>query len=192
MHRRPLTGKPLFPGLGKAYTLGGFSVPSEWRDYGSRETLRLEASDTWQEFMRLYRTFVKEVCAPLCGAERLVFQCPPTMRIALPGCPATIQAHCDSEYPAHWHGEVNFWLPVTPVFGTNSLWLESEPEKGDFHPAELGFGEVLCFNGFQCRHYTCKNETDSTRVSFDWRAIPEELFEGRAVGMIGDYPAERI
>ncbi|CAK0831442.1 unnamed protein product [Prorocentrum cordatum] len=129
MHRRPLTGKPLFPGLGKAYTLGGFSVPSEWRDYGSRETLRLEASDTWQEFMRLYRTFVKEVCAPLCGAERLVFQCPPTMRIALPGCPATIQAHCDSEYPAHWHGEVNFWLPVTPVFGTNSLWLESEPEK---------------------------------------------------------------
>ena len=43
---------------------------------------------------------IYEVCAPLCGSERVVFQCPPTVRIALPGAPATIRQHCDGDFRA--------------------------------------------------------------------------------------------
>ena len=96
------------------------------------------------------------------------------------------------DYALHWRGEVNFWLPVTSVFGSNTLWLESEPGAGDFRPMELSAGELLRFNGYECRHYTMPNETAASRVSFDWRAIPAELCgaAGGAVEMIGDYPAE--
>jgi hypothetical protein len=36
--------------------------------------------------------------------------------------------------------EVNFWVPLTRVFGTNTLFVESAPGRGDFRPVELGYG----------------------------------------------------
>ena len=32
------------------------------------------------------------------------------------------------------------WLPVTRTFGSNTLWSESSPGKGDFHPFECEGG----------------------------------------------------
>ena len=46
---------------------------------------------------------------------------------------------------------MNFWIPITPVAGVNSLWVESEPEKEDFHPLEGGYGDIFQFYGNQCK-----------------------------------------
>lgn len=190
LHEKQLTSQPLFH-LGRAFKLAGRHVPGECRQYNHLIKERLEASEEWLEFIDMYRRFVREVCAPLCGSAHVVFQCPPTIRIALPGAPATIQMHKDADYPVHWAGEVNFWLPMTSVFESNTLWLESVPGLGDFRPMTLHYGQLLRFNGYQCRHYTVRNETSSSRVSFDWRAIPTPLCGERPIEKIGDYPAER-
>ncbi|CAJ1931001.1 unnamed protein product [Cylindrotheca closterium] len=132
-------------------------------------------SDAYHKLMETYRLFVKEVIAPDCGDQNIVYQAPPTTRVVLPNGRSTISMHSDKEYSGHQAAEINFWLPLTKVGGTNSLWLESAPGKGDFEPIELEYGQFLKFNGYDCRHYTVDNETDQCRVSFDFRVTPSEL-----------------
>ena len=50
----------------------------------------------------------------------------------------------------------------------------------------LSPGEALRFNGHECRHFTVANETDTSRVSLDWRAVPEELACG-TLTRIGEF-----
>jgi hypothetical protein len=42
--------------------------------------------------------------------------------------------HCDADY-FHQPHELNFWLPCTPAYGSNTRWLESEPGLGACHCA---------------------------------------------------------
>jgi hypothetical protein len=80
--------------------------------------------------------------------------------------------HHDCDYH-HQPSELNFWLPLSPVFSTNSLWAESAPDKGDFRPFEMTPGEYVRFYGNKCRHMTFPNDTGKTRVSLDFRAVSE-------------------
>ena len=63
-------------------------------------------------------------------------------------------------------------LPLTRVRGSNSLYCESAPGVGDFEPFEGEFGLAHRFWGAACHHYTIANETEATRVSFDFRVVP--------------------
>ena len=45
------------------------------------------------------------------------------------------------------------------VFDTNSLWVESAPDLGDFHPLTMTYGEYCRFYGNKCRHYTKPNHS---------------------------------
>ena len=74
--------------------------------------------------------------------------------------------HRDRDY-AHNVNEVNFWLPVTRAFDTNTIWIESEEGKEDFQPLECGVGESWMFNGCHLKHGNKINTTEQTRVSFD-------------------------
>ena len=55
---------------------------------------------------------------------------------------ATGRPHRDCDYSQHEPAEINFWVPLTDVWGANSLQLESVPGAGDFHAATLGPGQV--------------------------------------------------
>ena len=80
--------------------------------------------------------------------------------------------HTDAEY-GHPPGEVNFFLPVTAnTFGTNSLFVEGDAQRGDFEPMELSYGEMMLWNGNSCRHCSPRNISNQTRISFDFRVIP--------------------
>jgi hypothetical protein len=94
---------------------------------------RLDGSTTaaqYQEFDSIYHQFIAEVVAPSMGTGRILYQRAPTLRIYFPSEVALGQLHHDRDYH-HQPSEINFWLPLTDVFGNNSLWIESEPEKGD-------------------------------------------------------------
>ena len=54
--------------------------------------------------------------------------------------------------------QVNLWLPLTTVGGSNSLWVESAPGRADFAPLEMEYGECCAFYGNQCR---CAGAGDS-------------------------------
>ena len=67
---------------------------------------------------------------------------------------------------------MNYWLPVTRAFGTNSMWIEDEPGSDTYAPAVVSPGEVFRFDAVRNRHGNHPNETDVSRVSFDFRAMP--------------------
>ena len=82
--------------------------------------------------------WVQEVIWPALGCDPagLVYQGLPTVRCHLPGTGRPlIRKHNDAEY-FHQPNEMNVWLPVTKTFGSNTLWSESSPGEGDFHPFE--------------------------------------------------------
>jgi ectoine hydroxylase-related dioxygenase (phytanoyl-CoA dioxygenase family) len=145
----------------------------------------------------LYRAFVAKFVADLIGTRQLCYQQVPTFRIHLPGNVAVGEFHRDAEYH-HQDGEMNFWLPLTPAWGTNSLWVETAPYSERYHPVQAQPGEVYVFDGVHLRHGNKLNRTGVSRVSFDFRCIPSARFRdsglrtvaaGRRLS-IGDYFAE--
>ena len=67
-------------------------------------------------------------------------------------------------------GEINFWMPLTDYSRTQTtLWVESGPNTGDFHPLALDVGRIAMFHGTLVRHYAPPNPTKCLRVSMDFR-----------------------
>jgi hypothetical protein len=125
--------------------------------------------------MRFHDTllaFVRDVVAPLVGAapSDVGFQRAPTFRLSFPSVDPMGHPHCDAEYH-HQPGELNVWLPLTAVWGSNTLFTESRPGQGDFHPIELGYGRGVRFWGNRCQHYCVANASGATRVSIDFRVV---------------------
>jgi hypothetical protein len=183
---------PMCPTLMHAFKMNGRKLPKRWKKAMMRERRMITVMGrhpAYQEFLAAYHDLIRCVVAPLCGDNSgVVYQCPPTLRVVMPSRRATIGMHCDGEYHKHESGEINFWIPLTSrVWDTNTLHAESAPGKGDFRPFNLAAGEALRFNGNECRHYTVPNESDATRVSFDFRVIPRSLYRGDFDGFIGEY-----
>merc|ERR1712060_1012636 len=133
--------------------------------------------------MGAYRRFVREIVAPLIGDPLgVAFQCPPTLRCQLPSSHALGHRHRDDMYEGHQGEEINFWLPLTHVWGNNSLHVESTPGAGDFRALELAYGEFFRFHGGQCEHFTMANDTGVSRVSLDFRVIPRSVWKDKFGG----------
>ena len=102
----------------------------------------------------------------------VLYQKKPILRVVLPGSVPPSELHCDADY-FHDANEINFWVrtsylsllasyilpltsyflhpklcddqvPITPVWGSNSLWAESAAGVGDFAPFEALPGQVPC------------------------------------------------
>lgn len=145
----------------------------------------------FRAFLNVYRRFVADVVVPLVGDPRgVLFQCPPTLRVVLPSDHAVGKLHKDGDYGGHEESEINFWCPITDVSGENTLYLESVPGRGDYRPLEMRYGEVLRFNGLNCRHHTVPNTSDRCRVSFDFRVIPRSFWRDDFAQRTGSYDLE--
>ena len=69
-------------------------------------------------------------------------------------------------------GRINVWVPLTPVWGDNSLWIESKVGSGQYEAVNMKPGQLLIFDGVNLRHGSRINSTSATRVSFDLRFLP--------------------
>ena len=153
-----------------------------------------------ESLVRTYEAFVCDVvCAHVAdryvgGCDEIIFQALPSLRVAVPSDKASGIRHRDGAY-GHQPGQINFWLPLAPAFGHNTLWLEP-PTTGDAGdgaedvgagqqryqsaaawPLEGDFGTLHRFHGHQCFHYTRPNDTPATRVSLDFRVVPGPCYE---------------
>lgn len=156
-------------------------------------------SPVYPELIALYDRFVKEEILPLYPDTSHAVQVDPSFRIHLPNNTAlgartddvgeAIGMHCDADYN-HQPGEINFILPLTPMFDTNSVYVESAPGESDFHPANVPTGTVFCFYGNKCRHYNRRNDTGVSRLSIDFRVIPMKNYDPNwpAVSIHGKRP----
>lgn len=118
----------------------------------------------------LYLEFLRAVIYPYLRDD-LVYQKVPTFRVGFPNNVWVGEYHRDSWY-GHPHEELNFLLPFTDMYGSKSLYVESESSKGDFQPQTVKYGEILHFDHTRCTHGNELNLEGTTHVSFDFRVIP--------------------
>ena len=126
-------------------------------------------------FVRLVLERIAPSVAEDADVDTVACQSFPCVRINRPG-EFSIGPHCDAQY-GHGLGNINFYLPLTSIGGTNSLWLESAPGMEDWHCIDADFGAIKRFWGGACAHFTVRNHTASTRVSLDFRCVPGPIFD---------------
>lgn len=136
-----------------------------------------------EKFSPAYVEFIKYI-KKCFGYKEIIYQKIPTFRVQLgDGNVAVGEWHKDKTYN-HGITEVNFWMPFVDTNSANSIWMESEEDKGDYRPYEVKYGEVLVFNGANLHHGNKKNLSNKTRVSIDFRLVDPEKFIPNSAGSI--------
>jgi hypothetical protein len=119
----------------------------------------------------ILRRFYQDHVARCLGIAYSGFQCPPTFRVHLPACPTVSSFHRDMDYGMKTD-RLCLWLPLTRVWGTNSLWIHDNVTNSH-EPMCLAYGQFIVFDSAATLHGSVENTSDSTRVSFDSRFAPK-------------------
>ena len=141
-----------------------------------------------EKFYPLYVEFVNHIKERF-GYEEIVYQRIPTFRAHLVENLGVGEWHRDRTYN-HGVTEVNFWLPFTDTYDTNTIWMESKEDLEDFMPYSVKYGEVLVFDGANLLHGNKINKTRDTRVSVDFRLVDPQKFihnEGKSINGITSF-----
>lgn len=127
-------------------------------------------SERGRRFYDTFERFVREVVRPRYDGP-ILYQETPTHRIHFRNSIGQSRFHRDTDY-GHNEAEINYSVPQTRMFETNSIWIESASGRGDFTPMDLEVGQFAEFKGATLEHGAKANRTGRTRVSFDFRVIP--------------------
>ena len=141
-----------------------------------------------QSFIPMYKKFIKEVIAKLYD-EEILYQSTPTFRVQAHNSVSVIGLdhdtnskhiglegiHRDKDYN-HSDREVNYYLPFIDTNKYNTIWVESEPDKGDYKPFLLNYGQVKKWDGANLMHGNLINTSGKSRVSVDFRIIKKSDF----------------
>ncbi len=139
------------------------------------------------EFPLLYESFIKQYVRPL-YKTKIVVQQYPTFRICYPNNVAIGEYHKDKHYrDSNWAEQVqelNFFLPFTNAFDSNTIWVESEENKKDFSAMECNYGECIRWDASNLTHGNKINTTGKSRVSIDFRVIAYDNYIPSDTGSI--------
>jgi hypothetical protein len=122
------------------------------------------------KFFEVYDKLASEIATKIFPDARVAYQRKPTFRIHLKDNLAVGEFHKDKAY-SHDTEEVNVFLPLTPAYGNNTIWVESEEDKGDYQPMNCDLGQYIVWDGANLMHGNKLNDTSGTRVSIDFRFI---------------------
>lgn len=132
-----------------------------------------------KEFKTLYQKFITQVVKPIYD-EPIVYQTIPTFRVCYPNNIAVGEFHKDKHYRhGEWAVKVkedNFFFPMTKAFNTNTIWVESEEDKGDYSPMECDYGTIIKWDGCNLTHGNKINTTSKCRISVDFRVIKKSNY----------------
>ena len=126
-----------------------------------------------------YTDFLHDIIKPRFG-EEIVYQKIPTFRFHLPGNISVGEFHKDKHYRNEdWADkvqELNYFVPLTKAYGTNTIWAETEEDLGDYQEIKANYGECVEWSATKLTHGNKQNITTKTRVSFDFRVIPKSRY----------------
>ncbi len=166
-------------------------------------------------FQKSYFQFIKEVVRGELFNFDFYFQTVPTFRCSVPGSPGydwRPNYHTDIAI-GHPPSVVNFWVPVTDCRGNNSLiyadlkdsvevWRRYDCNFKAFHETldrddalfahcmeisrsyDAQNGRGLAFDA-RCMHLHQKNDTDASRVSFDFRILSVDAYNSLGAEFVG-------
>lgn len=184
-------------------------------DLSGQSKLSTSLYDLPNEFDDLYLVFLKDVIREKYLDFDFYFQTNPTFRCSVPGSPGYSwrpNYHTDIAI-GHPPSNINFWFPVTKCAGNNSLiyaemaqsvklWSKFDYNFEKFHSDldqnddlfnycqnicssyDSDFGKGIAFDA-RCMHLHQKNDTQTSRISFDFRVISVDSYKnlkGKFVG----------
>jgi hypothetical protein len=142
----------------------------ETPDQGQKlHRLFYDSMDIDEHFKCLYDDFIENIIKPH-FEDPIAYQKYPTFRIHQPGNISVFAWHKDRDF-GHSPCERNIYLPITDAYETNTIWAESRDGLQDFAPMTCNKNEYIIWDGANCSHGNKINETNQTRVSFDFRVI---------------------
>lgn len=137
-------------------------------------------------FNTLYYKFIEDYIKPLYDNSKIVFQKTPNLRISFPNLTALgkhnyeyetdniIGLHKDADF-GHHETEMNFIIPITDMFETNSIFYEPYSESNlstdNYINLKLNTDEFFTERLNKLLHFNKINRTDVTRISLDFRVI---------------------
>ena len=96
----------------------------------------------------------------------------PTFRFHFPNNVSVFEFHRDSDYQ-HPLGEINCFYAITECKNSSALHIEKNLGFEDYVPLNLKSGEYAILNTSIFKHGDLINKTTKTRVSMDFRFIPD-------------------
>lgn len=145
-------------------------------------------SPIYKEFVAKYHEFIRREVLPLFDEQEFAVQAQPTFRCCQPNNTAVgrleneeeggerIGFHRDFDFN-HPASEINFVLCFTDFNSSNGFHFETSPNKSDYRPVDMEYGQFFQFYGSKCRHYNTKNISGQTRISVDFRVIPMSQYD---------------
>jgi hypothetical protein len=140
------------------------------REKGSRFHYLLHCDLTRDATRNLFCNFISNAVQAVFGPI-VSFQERPALRVHLSGCGSISSFHKDRDWGMDPRCK-SVWVPFTDVAGTNSLYIESRENAGDYQPVKLNYGEALIFDSANLFHGSMENTSGKTRVSADIRILP--------------------
>ena len=151
-----------------------------------------EFIDSNKLFNSIYLDFINDYVKPVYSVDnKIVVQKTPNLRISFPDSTAigknnyesesdnVIGLHKDADF-GHHESEINFIIPITEMFGTNSIYYEpyenSELPKNEYLNLNLKNDEFFIEKFNKLLHFNKINKTGLTRVSLDFRVIPYDEY----------------
>jgi perosamine synthetase len=153
------------------FVRGDISDISDYEtDLHKRFYMDIKSSPT---FKTLYCNLIKAIHTQFFPEQDyLIYQSFPSVRFQYPNSIAVPPHHDADDLGKHPLGEKNFLLPITDMYGSKRLFIETEPGKRDFVGIDLSGGiDLLFFNGNKCTHYNQSNIEGSLRISLDFRVM---------------------
>ena len=135
----------------------------------NRSPTQNQLANSFEEIFENYCSFVSDVIVDNVGKISL-YQSPPSFRFHYCERGSSV-FHKDRDFGVE-EGRLNIWVPLTEVWGDNSLWVKSKIGAKDFKPITIHPGQVLVFDGVNLRHGLKINTTNSSRISFDFCVMP--------------------
>ena len=133
-------------------------------------------------FNDIYMRFLTEYIKPKFNNDDIAYQKIPTFRVHLLGNISVGEFHKDKYYrDESWAKkvqELNYFLPLTRAYGTNTIWTETEEDLGDYKEIRADYGECVEWSASNLTHGNKINRTSQTRVSIDFRVIPMSRYFG--------------
>ena len=137
-----------------------------------------------------YQKFIVDYIKPIFNNEKIVYQTTPNIRFHLPNCtnigkrnsdPSNeiIGLHRDNEF-GHPSSELNVIIPITDMLDSNSIFfnnVDNSLDINNFNNLKLKNNQFFTVYFNNVLHYNKINTTNKTRVSFDFRVIPYNLYE---------------
>ena len=141
--------------------------------YSSFDDPNFFLSSFWLEYRKLTLEIVEILKKQTGYREEWAIQRFPTIRIQFPENISVFEFHRDSNY-SHPIGEINCFYAINKCFNSSALQVEKNLGFEDYLPLNLKPGEYALLNTSIYKHGDIMNKTNKTRISMDFRFIPNK------------------